>query len=55
MTEQANANRFDVASMSILRAIRWIDSTLLRRSDPVLGWRAIFKEAGAIPEHRWYS
>jgi hypothetical protein len=55
MTEQANANCFDVASMSLLRAIQWIECTLLRRSDHVLGWRAIFKEAGAPSGYRWHT
>ena len=53
MTEQVNVDRYVAAGMSLWRAIQWIDCNLLRRSDPVLGWRAVLRETRASPEHYW--
>ncbi len=54
MIEQANVNRFIEVSMSLGRAIRWVDRTILRTSDPVVGWHAIFREARGKPGPRWH-
>ncbi len=53
MTERANVDRYVKAGMSLWRAIQWIDRIVLRRSDPVVGWRAIFREARVKPRHCW--
>ncbi len=55
MTEQANVDRYVEAGMSLGRAIRWIDHTILRTSDPVLGWRAVFRETRGKPGPRWHT
>ncbi len=53
--EQANVDRHVAAGMSLGRAIQWVDRTVLRRSDPVLGWRAVFRETRSKPEPRWHT
>ena len=56
MTEQAQVDRYVEYGMSLYRAIRWVNRTVMRESYPVVvGWRAIFREARGTPEHRWYS
>ncbi len=53
MTEHEKADRYVEAGMSLWRAIQWIDRIVLRRSDPVVGWRAIFRETRVKPRHCW--
>ncbi len=54
MTEQANVDHHIEAGMSLGRAIRWVDRTILRPYDPVVGWHAIFREARGKPGPRWH-
>ena len=51
MTERANVDRYVKAGMSLWRTIQWIDRNVLRMSDPVVGWRAIFRETRVKPGH----
>ena len=53
MTERANVDRYVKVGMSLLHAIQWIDRIVLRRPDPVVGWRAIFRETRLKPTHSW--
>ncbi len=53
MTVQEKADRYVEAGMSLWRAIQWIYRTFLRQSDPVLGWRAVFRETRAKHGHCW--
>ncbi len=43
------------AGMSLGRVIERFDRSVLRRSDPVLGWRAVFRETRSKPGPRWYT
>ncbi len=54
MTEQANVDRHIEVGMSLGRTIRWVDRTILRTSDPVVGWHAIFRETRGKPRPRWH-
>ncbi len=53
MTEQANVDRYVEAGMSFGRAIQWVDRAVLRRADPVVGWRAVVRETRAKPGLLW--
>ena len=55
MTEQEKTDRYVKAGMSLGRAIQWVDHTVLRWSDPVLGWRAVFRETRSKPGPRWHT
>ncbi len=53
MKEQVNVDRNVADGISLWRAIQWIDRIVLRRSDPVLGWRTVFRETRATHRHSW--
>ncbi len=55
MTEQVEVDCYAATGMSLWRAIQWIDRNVLRRSDPVLGWRAVLRETRARPRHCWHT
>ena len=54
MIEQAKVDRNVAAGMSLGRVIERFDRTVLRRSDPVLGWRAVVRETRCKLWPRWH-
>ncbi len=53
MIELAKVDHCIAAGMSLGRVIERFDRSVLRRSDPVLGWRAVLRETRARPRHSW--
>ncbi len=55
MIELAKVDHCIAAGMSLGRVIERFDRSVLRRSDPVLGWRAVIRETRSKPGPRWYT
>ncbi len=51
MTERANVDRHVKTGMSFWRMFQWIDRNVLRMSEPVVGWRATFRETRVRSGH----
>ena len=52
MIKQAKTDdSYVTISLRLERVIQLLDLTFLRRSDPVLGWRAVVRETRSTPGH----